>query len=134
MEIIEKARAFASEIQKTEVYKDYLNAKEACDKNEELQSLIGKFNLIKLNIDNEIAKDSIDNEKLKEYNTELQAVYDEIMRNEFMSAYNEANAKLSKMLGQFDALINAAVNGEDVFSFDVEAACSGNCSSCGGCN
>ncbi len=134
MDIITKAREFAAEIQNTEVYKDFLKAKEICDNNEELQGLIGKFNLIKLNIDNEIAKESIDNEKLKSYNTELQSVYDEIMRSEIMTAYNEANSKLTKLLGQFDALINAAVNGEDVFTFDVESACSGNCSSCGGCN
>ena len=56
------------------------------------------------------------------------------MRNENMVAFNDAKSNADKLISKINSLMIAAINGEDVFSFDVDASCSGNCSSCGGCN
>lgn len=134
MDIIEKAREFAAEIQNTEIYNNLIDARKKSDEDSALQEMIGKFNLIKLNIDNEIAKEAASQDKLKEYNTELQNIYNDIMRNENMVAFNDAKSNADKLISKINSLMIAAINGEDVFSFDVDASCSGNCSSCGGCN
>lgn len=134
MDIIAKAREFAKEIQNTEEYAELIKARKMSDEDTALQDQIGKFNLLKMNIDNEISSDNVNHERLKELNTELQNLYDDIMRNENLIAFNNAKANVDKILTKVDALLSASVNGEDVDSFDVDSACSGNCSTCGGCN
>jgi cell fate (sporulation/competence/biofilm development) regulator YlbF (YheA/YmcA/DUF963 family) len=134
MDIIAKAREFAKEIQKTEEYAELVKARKLSDEDKDLQDQIGKFNLLKMNIDNEIASDNVNHDKLRELNTELQALYDDIMRNENLMAFNNAKSNVDKMLTKIDALLSASVNGDDVETFDVESACSGNCATCGGCN
>ena len=65
MDIIEKARELGKMIQQDERYKAYYDAKEKNDKDEELQALIGEFNLKRVDLNREMSKDDKDMERLE---------------------------------------------------------------------
>ena len=70
----------------------YLNqAKDMMDKDQELQEMIGKFNLTKYQLNAEMVKPDADNDKINELDLELNKLYEEIMANEFMIAFSEAS-------------------------------------------
>lgn len=65
MDMIELARDFGRELQKDERYLAFDAARVASDADEELQALIGEFNLKRMAINNEAQKDEQDEEKSK---------------------------------------------------------------------
>lgn len=111
------------------------NAQLAADADEELQKLIGEFNLKRIAINNEETKEGErDAEKLRGLNTEIREIYASIMANEHMIAYNEAKTALDQLVGKIQTAINLAVQGQDPNLAANEISCSGNCGSCGGCH
>ena len=89
-------------------------ARKANDKDEELQNLIGEFNLARMDLNNEIGQ---------------------IMGNEGMVAYNEAKRECENLVNYIDAIINTAMNGGDPMTVqEPSASCTGSCSTCGGCH
>ena len=99
-------------------------ARKANDKDEELQNLIGEFNLARMDLNNEIGKNERDD-----------ALYGQIMGNEGMVAYNEAKRECENLVNYIDAIINTAMNGGDPMTVqEPSASCTGSCSTCGGCH
>ena len=134
MDIIELAREIGRQIQKDETYLKFQVAKQQSDEDEELQNLIGEFNLKRMAINNEASKEDKDNEKLIELNKELRHVYAEIMKNERMNNYNSAKTELDGKLARVMAIIQQSFEGADPETADYSASCGGDCSSCGGCH
>ena len=100
-------------------------ARKANDKDEELQNLIGEFNLARMDLNNEIA----------ELNEKVNSLYGQIMGNEGMVAYNEAKRECENLVNYIDAIINTAMNGGDPMTVqEPSASCTGSCSTCGGCH
>ena len=88
--------------------------RKANDKDEELQNLIGEFNLARM---------------------DLNSLYGQIMGNEGMVAYNEAKRDCENLVNYIDAIINTAMNGGDPMTVqEPSASCTGSCSTCGGCH
>ena len=98
-----------------------------------LQELIRAFNLKRAQINAEAQKDNRDEETLQVMNREFRGLYGEIMANDSMMAYNEAKQDFDVLLKQITAIIGLCADGEDPDTCDYEAACSGDCSTCGGC-
>jgi len=135
MDIIEKGRELAAELQKTQEYTEFCVAKEAADKDEELQDMIGKFNLKKLELNRRIHDREGAREDTAILNDEIRELYREIMANSSMIAYNTAKAAMDKAVNFISHIIIAAANGEDPYSVTEESlGCSGSCESCGGCH
>ena len=109
-------------------------AQQAADADEELQNLIGEFNLKRIAINEEETKDQRDADKLRQLNTEIREIYAAVMANEHMVAYNEAKTALDQLVGKIQTAINLAVQGQDPNLAANEISCSGNCGSCGGCH
>ena len=81
-------------------------ARKANDKDEELQNMIGEFDL-----------------------------YGKIMADEGMVAYNEAKRDCENLVNYIDAIINTAMNGGDPMTVqEPSTSCTGSCSTCGGCH
>ena len=100
-----------------------------------LQSLIGEFNLKRMAISNEMGKDEKDEEKLNALDTDIRAVYERIMSNEHMTAYNAAKSELDAVLNQVNTILMMAAQGQDPeTALEQGSGCGGNCSSCGGCH
>ena len=108
-------------------------ARKANDKDEELQNLIGEFNLARMDLNNEIGKNERDDARIAELNEKVNSLYGQIMGNEGMVAYNEAKRECENLVNYIDAIINTAMNGGDPMTVqEPSASCTGSRSTCGG--
>ena len=104
--------------------------RKANDKDEELQNLIGEFNLARMDADDERSRNPF-----AELNEKVNSLYGQIMGNEGMVAYNEAKRDCENLVNYIDAIINTAMNGGDPMTVqEPSASCTGSCSTCGGCH
>ena len=106
--------------------------RKANDKDEELQNLIGEFNLARMDLNNEIGKSERNDARIAELNEKVNSLYGQIMGNEGMVAYNEAKRDCENLVNYIDAIINTAMNGGDPMTVqEPSASCTGSCSTCG---
>ena len=133
MDIIELTRQLGAEIQKTEEYKRFMAAKVKNDNDAALQEQIGDFNLLKMQLDAEHAKEEKDEAKILEINEQIVALYNQIISGEAMSEYNAAYEAYRALTDKISNILLMCENGEDPATCEP-ASCSGNCSSCGGCH
>lgn len=135
MTTIEAARKLGAAMQADEAYIRYADAVKKNDENEELQVKISEFNLKRMNLDNEISKDEAerDSEKITALNAELRAIYDDIMANPAMVEFNAAKAGMDKLLQDINTIIMMCAQGADPETCEI-SACTGSCSTCGGCH
>ena len=110
-------------------------ARKMNDKDEELQNLIGEFNLARMDLNNEIGKPERSDERIAELNQKVNDLYGKIMADDGMVAYNEAKRDCEALVNYIDAIINTAMNGGDPMTVqEPSASCTGSCSTCGGCH
>ena len=103
--------------------------RKANDKDEELQNLIGEFNLARMDLNNEIGKSERNDARIAELNEKVNSLYGQIMGNEGMVAYNEAKRDCENLVNYIDAIINTAMNGGDPMTVqEPSASCTGSCS------
>lgn len=135
MDVIEIARQLGKAIQEDERFSDYTLAKERNDGDEALQALIGEFNLIRQNLAMEEGKpaEEQNTERMADLNEKLQAAYNAVMTNENMADFTMAKAGMDKLMNQINTILSHALNGDDPLTCAVESACTGSCSTCGGC-
>lgn len=134
MDIIEKVRALALELQKDERYLVLENARHMNDIDEELQHQIGEFNLARIDLNNEVAKPEKDSARISALNERVQQLYGEIMDNESMQAYNAAKTEMDALMQYINAILVTAANGGDPMTVEEPAACGGDCAGCEGCH
>lgn len=135
MDIISLAREIGKELQKDERYLNLQLAQQNSDDDQQLQNMIGEFNLKRMAINNEAQKEEQDQEKMQSLNQELRSVYAQIMQNPNMTAYNTAKEEMDALLKRVSAIIGQSADGQDPETTDLEeSSCAGDCSSCGGCH
>ena len=138
MTVIEAARMLGAVVQSDDRYKEYVKCKDANDKDETLQNLIGEFNLIRQNLAMESDKPEGEktDEKVKELTVKMHKAYDDVMSNENMAAFTMAKQGMDKLMSEINTILTYSVEGADPKTCPSEppaAECSGNCASCGGC-
>ncbi len=134
MGIIEATRNLGVEIQKDERFIRFIKAKLANDNDEALQNQIGEFNTIRMNLDREMNNETQDEAKIRELNEKLREIYTAVMSSKTMLEYNTAKADLDAMLNDINSIIMQCVEGEDPMTAEPHTACTGSCSTCGGCH
>lgn len=136
MTVIELTRALGKEIQESQEYKDLMVAREANDNDETLQDMIGQFNLKRIELNSLMAKPEKDEDAIAACNGDLQKVYQDVMGNPNMIAFNNAKVGLDAMMNKINTILVKSVNGEDpeTCADAEESSCGGNCGSCGGCH
>ena len=137
MDAIKAARELGKAIQNDERYKGYVAAKEANDKDEALQQLIGDFNLKRERLQLEVNKpeDKQDEEKVQRYNKELQESYEKVMSNPNMAHFAVMKNALDNLLQEVQGIIGLCCDGEDPDTCEYHtSACTHDCSTCGGCH
>lgn len=130
----EMAKDLGRDLQQDERFIRMQMAQAAADEDKELQALIGEFNLKRMAINTETAKDDKDDEKLKQLNTEIREIYAKVMANPSMDAYNTAKTAFDQLFNGISAILNMAAQGLDPEDYDEHAGCTGDCGSCGGCH
>ena len=115
MDCIDLFKRAAMALQTDSRYLAMDQARKMNDKDEELQNLIGEFNLAR--------------------NQKVNDLYGKIMADDGMVAYNEAKRDCEALVNYIDAIINTAMNGGDPMTVqEPSASCTGSCSTCGGCH
>ncbi len=134
MDIMTMARELGKALQADERYKAYMTAKENNDNDQELQKLIGEFNIIRMNINQEMSSPEKDEEKVKQLDQDMRSLYAQIMSRDGMVKFNEAQTALEQLVGDVQQIITMCANGEDPDTCQISHGCSGSCSSCSGCH
>ncbi len=136
MDIIALARELGREIQQDLRFKTYHAAKDKADNDAALQDKIGRFNLLKVELQQEIQKPEKSQERMSKLDGELKALYAAIMNDEKMTAYNTAKDEMDELIGFVQQIIVYSANGDDPDTIEQEQAegCGGSCSGCSGCN
>lgn len=134
-QLVEMAKEMGYAIQQDERFIRAQMAQAAADGDESLQGLIGEFNLKRMALSNEMSKEDKDEEKLDALDGDIRSVYESIMGNEHMAAYNAAKTDLDAVMNQINTVLMMAAQGQDPeTALEQGAGCGGNCSSCGGCH
>ena len=137
MTTIELARQLGAAIQQDERYVKFYELSQRTDLNPELQRQIGEFNNLRMELSKEMRKPDNDPEKITGLDDQIRELYDEIMNDPMMIAYNEAKAELDDLLASVNFIITAAANGQDPMTCPdhaPEGGCAGSCASCAGCH
>ncbi len=136
MNVIEQARALGAAIQEDERYKKFYETSKSSDTDTALQNKIGEFNLLRMQLNQEMQKPEKDAKKMTALDDSIKELYDEIMAMPTMIAYNDAKDELDKLLASVNYIISVAANGEDPMACAEEPPhnCSGSCATCAGCH
>lgn len=134
MDIMTMARELGKALQADERYKAYMTAKDNNDNDQELQKLIGDFNIIRMNINQEMSSPEKDEEKVKQLDQDMRSLYAQIMSRDGMVKFNEAQTALEQLVSDVQQIITMCANGEDPDTCQISHGCSGSCSSCSGCH
>ena len=137
MSVIELTRQLGAAIQKDERYLAFAAAKEANEKDEALNALMGEIQMIQMNYQMEASKEEPDSAKMQEFEAEFNAKYEAFMANENMQKYDEARAQVDAMMNYIMQILGLCVNGADPATCEPEQhehSCDGSCSSCSGCH
>ena len=132
-QILDLARELGYSIQQDERFIRTQLAQAAADEDEELQGLIGEFNLKRIAYNADNNKEGKDAEKLSRLDGEIRELYSRLMMNEHMAAYNDAKTELDKLVNQIATIVTMSAQGEDPESISAEG-CGGNCAGCSGCH
>ena len=134
-DVIKLARELGAALQADARYEKLMQARKVNDEDEELQNLIGEFNMIMLKAQQEAEKEEKDEAKMQAYNEQYVAAYQKIMANENMAAYQAAQSELEAVVNTVNGIIAMSLNGEDPMTSDPDAQnCTHDCSTCGGCH
>ena len=134
MDCIDLFKKAAAAMQTDPRYLELDSARRANDADQELQAMIGEFNLQRLDL-NASSEAEPDTARIAELNQKINDLYSQIMASEGMVRYNAAKSECEAMVSYIDAIINTAMNGGDPMAVrQPEAGCTGSCSSCAGCH
>ncbi|MDE5569648.1 MAG: YlbF family regulator [Ruminococcus sp.] len=133
MDIIEMTRELGKALQADDRYTAYMLAKQANDNDTVLQALINGFENMRLQLNEELAKDDKDTERIKELDDGIKSNYKQIMSNKNMIVFTAAQGSLEALVNNMNQIITMCANGEDPDTCQPSTGCSGSCATCGGC-
>lgn len=133
MDIIAITRELGKAIQQDERYMKYQMAVQACDEDKELQDMIGEFNLKKMALNRILNSPDEDKSDMKLLDEQVREIYNNIMAHPSMVNFNEQKNAFDEIMKAVSTIITKSAAGDDPDTIDP-SACSGDCSSCGGCH
>ncbi|MEG2429410.1 MAG: YlbF family regulator [Oscillospiraceae bacterium] len=136
MDIIKMTRDLGVAIQESEEFKRINAAKDANDKDVELQNLIEVFNMTRVKLSTAMQAEEKDEDLVAKLDKELKETYTTVMGNKNMLEFNDAKQEIDELMNKINNIIVASVNGEDPLTCDEkpEHSCGGSCGECGGCH
>lgn len=139
MDKVEKlARELGKAIQEDERYLNFVKAREENEKDEKLNELLGQVQLIHMNYGREMQKgEEADQEKLDSFEKEFNEVFTIVKNHPKMAQFEDARDGLDSLMRFVTGILSMCAYGDDPDTCDPNAqdsSCSGDCSSCGGCN
>lgn len=136
MDIIEMSRELGKKLQEEETYLRLRTAQQAVEDDRELQDRISEFNLQRVALGQEAAKENRDQAKVDALDKKVRDMYDELVGHAKLVAYNEAQDEFNEVFGFIVHILQMSAAGNDPMTVtkDTMGECSGDCGSCGGCH
>ena len=128
MDILEMAKELGKTIADSELMAAVKAAEEKQNNDETAQSLIGEYNLKRVQLAQKVQKENPTKEEMESIRQELADEFDKLMQNDVIKSYIEARKALDTTLEQVNNIISFYVTGK------TNNGCSSDCSSCGGCH
>lgn len=129
-EIMKQASALGKLIAESEEVKAAREAREAYEKDPAVQDAIFEYNTQNKVLAEEYKKEKRDEAFMETVKKRIGELYNTIVNNSTYVAYLAAEEKVNGLMKLVNDEINFQVTGER----PSESACTGNCSSCGGCH
>lgn len=133
MDVIQMTRELGKAIQQDDRYIVYNLAKQVNDDDKELQADIAEFDKLRSDMREAMSGENPDFDRINAIDKETKSLYQKIMRNKNMIAFNSAQTALEELITNINQIISLCANGEDPETCEPPKGCSGNCSACGGC-
>lgn len=133
MDVIKMTRELGKAIQQDDRYVAYAVAKQVNDDDKELQADIAKFDSLRNDMCDAMSSENPDFDRINVIDKETKTLYQKIMSNQNMIAFNTAQTALEELITNINQIISLCANGEDPDTCEPPKGCSGNCSACGGC-
>ena len=124
MEVMELAALLGQKIKEDPRVVEMTKAQEAYEADAELQKQIMEYNAQSQALSMEYKKEIPENELIGMIEKRIHTLYEEIMGNEKMVAFNKAQDVVNAFM--------AEVNGEITYQITGERPCTHDCSTCGG--
>lgn len=128
-QILEKAKELGQLMHQFEATRKMTEAEALINGNVELQQKLGVFNEKREKMFELMNNGVEDKEQIDPLNEEIKALYDEIMADEAMAAFNAAKEEFDQMFNQVNTVLSACIAGQD-----PDGGCTGCCGTCGGCH
>ena len=128
-DIIEKARELGMMLAESDEMKALKGAEEMQLADPEAQVLMMEYANTRDRLSQKVASGEVDKDGMEAVQTEMEQAFQKLMTNENIKRYIEANKAFRTLIDQVNSIIGFFVKGEE-----QSGSCSGNCSSCGGCN
>lgn len=125
MDTIELARQLGHAIQQEESYKAVTAAGDAIDADTELTALISEFSEKRESVSGEMDQDALD-----KLDKELEELYNRIMANPKMVAFEQAKHEFGHIMDRVIAIVTKSADGEDPDTAEPDEHCHGDCCSC----
>lgn len=129
-EILAKAIELGKLIAESDEVKAANAAKEAYDNDPTVQAAIIEYNTHNKALAEEYKREEKDEALMTSIKNRIGELYNDIVNNPVYIAYMDAQEGVGQLMSLVNDEINFAVTGERPSA----SACSGNCSSCGGCH
>lgn len=133
MDVIQMTRELGKAIQQDDRYIVYNLAKQVNDDDKELQADIAEFDKLRSDMREAMSGENPDFDRINAIDKETKSLYQKIMSNKNMIAFNSAQTALEELITNINQIISLCANGEDPETCEPPKGCSGNCSACGGC-
>ena len=121
MDIMKLTRELGRALQQDQTYINMSVAEQQCNEDEALQNAIGEFNLKRMAINNEAAKEDRSEELIEQYNKELREIYGRVMQNEHMAAYQAAKNEFDALMQRVTGVLSMCAEGQDPDGCDPDA-------------
>ena len=126
MTVMELAAELGKAIKEHEVYKKYLEAKEAYDNNDTLNRKIMEYSVQQKALADEAGKQDKDEDLMNQIQKRIDVLYSEICEDTSFLAVNEAQDAVNELMNEVNQTITYNITGE--------TPCTHDCSTCGGCH
>ena len=133
MDVIQMTRELGKAIQNDDRYIAYTLAKQVNDEDKELQADMEKFTELRKKLNIAMSEKNSDSEELRAIDAEIKEVYQKIMSNKNMIAFNSAQSELELLINNINQIISLCANGKDPDTCQTSSGCIGSCAECGGC-
>ncbi|MBQ9066114.1 MAG: YlbF family regulator [Clostridia bacterium] len=134
MDVIELTRQLGAAIQQDERYLNFIEAKEAADKDANAALMASQIEAIRAQYQQEASKPEPDQSTLEALDQSFQKLYQEIAANENVIRVNAAGQEIDGLMNYIMQILSLCVNGADPATCEPQEECGGDCGGCaGGC-